>query len=228
MRQRIAINKQERLDLLLATAGHDMRGPLGGVKAAASILASDGYVLQPEESRALAADIVEEVDRLSILIDNLLDIQRLRAERLNLATGPVRIQDAIAPSISRFRSISGRVLVSVDPDLTMIDVDICLLQRVLANLISNALAVSPEDERVSIRARRESDGIRIAVVDHGPGIATRDRERIFRPFVCTETSNSGSGLGLALVARLVAAMSGKVLVSDTQGGGTTVTIFFPD
>jgi two-component system, OmpR family, sensor histidine kinase KdpD len=227
MRHRLVTKRQERLDLLLATAGHDIRGPLGGIKVAASILASDTYILRPEESRALAADITDEVDRLATLIDSLLDVQRLHAERLNIADEPVHVADAIGASISRIRSISNRVLVAIDPELTLIGVDAFLLQSVVANLIGNALAVSAEDEVVEVQAHGGPDGLRITVADHGPGIALGDRERVFRPFECTATANSGSGLGLALVARFVEAMNGRVIVSDTRGGGTTIVVLLP-
>jgi len=227
MCRRSVAGEQERLDLLLAAAGHDMRAPLGGVRAAASILASDSYDLQPEQFRALATDIMNEVDRLTILIDGLLDVQRLHAEKLCLATAPVRVQDVLNQAVSRFRSISRRVDVAVDSTLTMVDIDVSLLQHVIANLIVNAMAVTCEEGIVKVQVYGGADGLRIAVIDHGPGISVGDRERIFRLFESSALSNRASGFGLAIAARFVEAMSGRVFISDTLGGGTTMTIHLP-
>jgi len=218
---------EDRLDLLLATASHDLRAPLAGVKVAASALASDEIELRPDQARALAADIVEEVDRLSELIDTALDVQRLHAGSLGSDVGPVCARAVITAALAGPRVLASRVDIAVPSSLPYLWVDPFLLGRVIANLVHNALAVSPQGEVVRVHAASEGSAVRIAVVDRGPGIPTADRQRVFWPFERSTGSCGGTGLGLALVARFVDAMNGQVSVADTAGGGTTVTVTIP-
>jgi two-component system, OmpR family, sensor histidine kinase KdpD len=218
---------EDRLDLLLATASHDLRAPLAGVKVAASTLASDEIELRPDQTRALAADIVEEVDRLSELIDTALDVQRLHADSLDSNTGRVCARAVITAALGGPRLHASRVEISVPPGMPAVRVDPFLLGRLIANLVQNALAASPRGEIVHIHAHTEGSSVRIAVVDRGPGIAATDRHRVFRPFERAQLSGKGTGLGLALVARFIHAMNVEMTVADTAGGGTTVTVTVP-
>jgi len=197
------------------------------VKAAASMLASDDLVLRPDDARALAGVIGDEVDRLRALISGVLDVERLRTRVLAPNTRPVKLCGIVATALSSLQARAKSVVVSVGSSLPLIQADPCLLERVIANLVGNALAVSPPEKVVHVLASAEDEHVRIAVVDHGPGIAIRDRERIFRPFERASPRCGGTGLGLAVVERFVDAMGGEISVADTTGGGATMFVALP-
>ncbi|HYA69104.1 MAG TPA: histidine kinase dimerization/phospho-acceptor domain-containing protein, partial [Acidimicrobiales bacterium] len=126
---------EERLDLLLATASHDLRAPLAGVKVAASTLASGELELRPDETRALAAGIVEEVDRLTDFITTVLDFQRLRADSLAANPRRVRVGALITAALAGPRAHNARVDISVPSSLPPVRTDPFLLGRVIVNLV---------------------------------------------------------------------------------------------
>jgi two-component system sensor histidine kinase KdpD len=124
---------------------------------------------------------------------------------------------------------SDRIDVDVDETLPPVAADGALLERVVANLIVNALAFSPDGEPVRVRAGQLGDRVELRVVDRGEGIASADRERVFRPFqrLGDNPSGSGVGLGLAVARGFVEAMGGQLLVDDTPGGGCTMVVSLP-
>ena len=219
----VCLELRNRLVLLMATAAHDFREPLGGVKLAASVLASDPLSLTHEETRTMEDTIVAEVDRLTALLEQILDPARLHGPMIGVHSS-MPISQIIGGVIDGLNG-RDRVIVSVNPEQLLIGTDACLLGRLVYNLVTNAVAVSPRGERVQAAA---DDGyVRISVIDRGPGIAPVDRERVFRAFERGPEPCGRSGLGLALAARLADALHASIFIADTDRGGATISIDLP-
>lgn len=193
---------------LLAAAGHDLRTPLAGVKAAVSSLRQNDVAWTREESAELLATIEESADRLQGLVSNLLDASRLQAGALSVQATTVGLDEVVSRALV---GMSGRERVAVDiaEDLPPVHADPGLLERVVANLVDNALR--HDDGMVTVRGFRGE----LCVIDHGPGLA-----ELPDPFV----SDRGVGLGLFVVRGFVEAMGGTVSPAQTLGGGLTMTV----
>ena len=195
---------------LLAAVGHDLRTPLAGVKAAVTSLRSSEVSWSKEESDELLETIEESADRLQSLVSNLLDASRLQAGALSVSTAPVGLDEVVARALV---GLPGRERVTVDvPDsLPAVTTDAGLLERVVANLVDNALRHSEAVEVVAAPGR-------LRVVDHGPGMAEMPP-----PF----GSDRGVGLGLLVVRGFVEALGGTLTPSRTEGGGLTMLVELP-
>lgn len=193
---------------LLAAVGHDLRTPLAGVKAAVSSLRQDDITWTPQETAELLATIEESADRLQGLVSNLLDASRLQAGALSVDLAPVGLDEVVARALVGLQGRE-RVRVDVPEDLPVVTADAGLLERVVANLLDNALR--HDDGTVVVTAQANQ----VEVVDHGPGLA-----QLPDPF----TSDRGVGLGLFVVRGFVEAMGGVVTPTATPGGGLTMTV----
>jgi K+-sensing histidine kinase KdpD len=206
---------------LLAAVGHDLRTPLAAIKAAVSSLRQPDIEWPPEARAELLATVEESSDRLDALVDNLLSMSRLQAGVLSVHPRPVALDAVVAQALP-----SSTVEVEVPDNLPLVTADPGLLERVVANLVANAVAVSDD---VAVRARPAGDRVELLVIDHGPGVPAADRERIFAPFqrLHDHTATGGLGLGLAIARGFTEAMGGTLTPSDTPGGGLTQTIRLP-
>lgn len=193
---------------LLAAAGHDLRTPLAGVKAAVSSLRQDDVAWTPEESAELLATIEESADRLQGLVSNLLDASRLQAGALSVQASTVGLDEVVSRALV---GMAGRERVALDiaEDLPPVHADPGLLERVVANLVDNALR--HDDGVVTVRGSLGG----LCVIDHGPGLA--ELPDLF-------VSDRGVGLGLFVVRGFVEAMGGTVSPAQTPGGGLTMTV----
>jgi two-component system sensor histidine kinase KdpD len=213
---------------LLAAVGHDLRTPLSAAKAAVSSLRSDAVSLSPEESRELLADADASIDRLGDLIANLLDMSRLRVGAVSMRREPTDTVDVINRARRHLGDERERVTVEAAPDQPQVQADPGLLERVIANLLTNALRWS--DGPVVVRCRSNGGWSDIQVIDDGPGVPSADHERIFAAFQHGGDfdTNSGLGLGLAVARGLTEAMGGTLTPSSTKTGGLTMTISLDD
>ena len=209
---------------LLAAVSHDLRSPLAGIKACVGTLRATDLVL-PEADRAeLLAGIETSADRLQSLIDNLLDMSRLDAGALVLRTEPVAL-DEVVP-----RALAGipqeRVDVDVRVTLPMVVGDAGLIERIIANLVENALRYSPPDLPVRITAGTIKDTVVLRVVDKGVGVPSGSLESIFSAFQRLGDVPAGQGVGLGLaVSRGFAEANGGTLEAEaTPGGGLTMVL----
>lgn len=211
---------------LLAAVGHDLRTPLTGIKAAVSTLRQPDLRLSPSDRRELLAGIEESSDRLDALVENLLSMSRLQAGVLSVQARPVPLDAVVAQALLHSHTPA---VVDVPDDLPAVHADPGLLERVLANLIANAAAAAPAGQPVELRSRMDGDRVLLDVVDHGPGVAADDRERIFEPFqrLHDRTITDGLGLGLAIARGFSQAMNSAITPSETPGGGLTMTIDMP-
>ncbi|MGH8917698.1 MAG: sensor histidine kinase, partial [Acidimicrobiales bacterium] len=214
---------------LLAAISHDLRSPLAAIKASATSLLSDDVVWEPAAARELLATIDTESDRLNTLVANLLDMSRLRAGAVVVRSQPVALEEVTLKALGGLPSQGRKVQVDVSETLPQVDADPALLERVVANLIGNALRFSPESRPVRVKAGVVASRVDLRIVDRGPGVPAAERERIFQPFQRLGDSPRGAGVGLGLaVARGFAdAMGAELSVEDTPGGGATMVVSLP-
>jgi two-component system sensor histidine kinase KdpD len=228
-RATLAAGNQMR-NALLAAVGHDLRTPLASVKAAVSTLRQKDVTWSPEDQAALLETIEDGADRLTELIANLLDMSRLHSGVVQPQLRATALTD-LTPGLLRSLDAEQAAALRLDipPDLPEFRTDPGLLERALANLVTNALRHSPPDRPPTLSARTDGHLLRIRVVDHGPGIPAADRERVFAPFQQLGDAPNGSGLGLGLaVARGFAeTLGGRLLASATPGGGLTMQLDLP-
>jgi K+-sensing histidine kinase KdpD len=207
---------------LLAAVGHDLRGPLATIRAAAATLGETDLDLSPAERAELLSSIDEHVERLNNIIANLLDLSRLQAGALSVHLQPTSVLEVLAGVIGLG---AHRVMLDVPEDLPLITADAGLLERVIANLVSNADRHLPAGQQVLVAASVVRHRVAIQVVDHGPGVAPERFEEIFRPFQhFSDRAGSGVGLGLAIARGFTEAMGGELTPSPTPGGGLTMTV----
>ena len=204
---------------LLAAAGHDLRTPLAAAKAAVSGLRGDDVELDESDQRDLLASADASLDRLSSLVTDILDLSRLQLDALPVHTRPTAVDEVVVRALD---SVSVPVAVDLPEDLPDVLADAALLERVLANLLSNAVRVGP----TTVVARPVGERVELCVVDHGPGVPTQEWEAMFAPFQRhgDTTTSEGLGLGLAVARGLTEAMGGTIAPMPTPGGGLTMVV----
>ena len=211
---------------LLAAVSHDLRTPLASIKASVSSLRQTDVQWSPADEADLLATIEQNADRLDALIGNLLDMSRLHTGSLQPFLRPTAI-DEVAPVAVGGLDDSLRLELAVPEGFPLVLADPGLLERVLANLFSNALRYSPAARPPELQAQLVDGMVRIEVVDHGPGVPDEQKERIFEPFTRVADRHPGVGLGLAVAKGFAEAMGGRIEAGDTPGGGLTVTVTLP-
>ncbi|WP_329564893.1 sensor histidine kinase KdpD [Kitasatospora sp. NBC_01266] len=214
---------------LLAAVSHDLRTPLAAALASVGSLRSPDVEFSPEDQAELLATADESLIRLNRLVDNLLDMSRLQAGALTLHLGPVHIDEVLPRALDSLADQDAPVQ-PLDLELVpAVLADGPLLERVLANVITNALRYNAPGAPVLVSASTHRDQVQIRIADRGPGIPAADRDRVFLPFQrLGDTDNTtGVGLGLALSRGLAEAMGGTLEVEDTPGGGTTMLLTLP-
>jgi two-component system sensor histidine kinase KdpD len=211
---------------LLAAVSHDLRTPLASIKASVSSLRQTDVRWSPEDQADLLANIEQNADRLDALVGNLLDMSRLQTGSLAPFLRAIAV-DEVAPVALRGLDDADNLRIVVPDDLPLVQADPGLLERVLANLFSNALRHSPPDLPPALLAREDGARVVLEVVDHGAGVPGDLKERIFEPFLRLDERSSGVGLGLAVAKGFAEAMGGTIIAVDTPGGGLTVRVTLP-
>ena len=213
---------------LLAAVSHDLRTPLAAAKAAVTSLRSDEVRFDADDEAELLATADESLDRLAALIANLLDMSRLQAGALGVTLRPTAAADSLARALDELGDPGRAVVVDLPAGLPQVRADPTLLERVLVNLIGNALRFSPPDRPPTVTAREDDDDtVELRIVDHGPGIPEDQRDRVFVPFQRLGDSGTGVGLGLALSRGLTEAMGGTLVPETTPDGGLTMRVRLP-
>jgi two-component system sensor histidine kinase KdpD len=211
---------------LLAAVSHDLRTPLASVKASVSSLRQTDVTWSADDEAELLATIEQNADRLDALIGNLLDMSRLHTGSLQPFLRPTAI-DEVAPVALHGLDDSSRLQIAVPDGFPLVLADPGLLERVLANLFSNALRHSPKAAPPELHAQLAGDTVRLEVIDHGQGVPDEQKERIFEPFARIDDRIPGVGLGLAVAKGFAEAMGGGIEARDTPGGGLTVLVVLP-
>ncbi|MGH3297100.1 MAG: sensor histidine kinase [Trebonia sp.] len=212
---------------LLRAVSHDLRTPLASIKASVSSLRQTDVQWSAQDEAELLANVEQNADRLDALVGNLLDMSRLQAGSLEPFLRATAV-DEVAPVALRGLDDADLLVIVVPDDLPLVRADPGLLERVLANLFSNALRHSPPDMRPMLRAKEDGERVVLDVVDHGSGVPAGLKERIFEPFARLDAERSpGVGLGLAVAKGFAEAMGGTIVAVDTPGGGLTVRVTMP-
>jgi signal transduction histidine kinase len=208
----------------VSVVSHELRTPL------TSIIGSLDTVNRPELPEDMAQDLLDsarrQAGRLQRLIEDLLMVSRIDRKSIPVAFETVTLRPLLDDVAATVHGLS-ELVVSVQPSTLQVSADPDHLRRVFINLLENAAKYAPESP-VEVVARPYRGKVDIDVIDHGEGITPGDRARIFEPFTQMERSDTrtkgGTGLGLSIVKGLAEAMNGRVLLSDTPGGGATFTI----
>jgi two-component system sensor histidine kinase KdpD len=214
---------------MLRAVSHDLRTPLAGIKASVSSLRQHDVEWPPDVRDEFLEAIEDDTDRLTAIVTNLLDLSRLQAGVLRPALRPVALEEVIPAALHSLGPRAEAVRVEL-PDLPDdLVADPALLERVVANLVGNALTWSPDEGSVRLAVHRRGDSIQVHVVDHGPGIRPAQRAQVLQPFhrLGDGAHQPGLGLGLAIADGLTAAMGGHLELRDTPGGGLTAVITLP-
>lgn len=231
---RLAEGNKMRTSILRAVS-HDLRTPLAGIKLASSSLRDKTITLGQEEQEELLATIESGADRLDGLVSNLLDMSRITADSVAPLIGPVYWADVVGEALRG--TASERLRVLLPDNMPPVDADPGMLERVIANLVENALKYAPDSDVVIAGAVGGSGSARIGnipaseltVVDHGLGIPAEEVLAMFRPFQRADDTNPGTGigLGLAVAKGFTEAMGGVLLAEPTPGGGLTMVVRLP-
>ncbi|MEO6792211.1 MAG: sensor histidine kinase KdpD [Mycobacterium sp.] len=216
---------------LLSAVSHDLRTPLAAAKAAVSSLRADDVAFSPDDTAELLATVEESVDQLTDLVGNLLDSSRLAAGVIRPELTKVYLEEVVQRSLigigKRSNAFGRRTLdqVKVDVGPTVAMADAGLLERVLANLIDNALRYASESV-VRVTAVRVGDRALINVADDGRGLPRGSDVHMFDPFqrLGDRDNTSGVGLGLSVARGFVEAMGGTIAATETPGGGLTMVV----
>ncbi|OUC99613.1 DUF4118 domain-containing protein [Streptosporangium minutum] len=214
---------------LLAAVSHDLRTPLASARLAVESLRGTEIEWSAQDREELLATADESLLKLDRLVANLLDMSRLQAGVLGLTLQPVALEEVIPRSIDDLGPLRDRVEGDVSVDLPEVVADSALLERILVNVMSNAIRYSPAGKKVLITASSHGGHVEIRVVDRGPGIPAEAHDRVFMPFqrLGDRDNHTGVGLGLALSRGLAEAMGGTLTPDETPGGGLTMILTLP-
>lgn len=211
---------------LLNAVSHDLRTPIATAKTAISSVRAGDVQWSEAQRLELLATADGALDRLTELITNLLDMSRLQAGALPVLTAPVGLDDVVARAVEPFAP-PGVIDIDVPADLPEVLADAGLLERVVANLVQNAVRYCPTHVRIAGSAL--ADRVELRVIDRGPGITPAAAETVFEAFQRNgdTVGDGGVGLGLAIARGLTEAMGGTVALEDTPGGGATLVVTLP-
>ncbi len=214
---------------LLRAVSHDLRSPLMAILTSAGALAHGELSLDPDDRRELAETILSEADRLDRIVSNLLDLSRLQAGAAVPEPGDWPADDLVLQALDGIEVGSRVEVVLPEDDSPFVHADRAQAERIVANLIENALRYSPPDEPVRVQVREIGSDVLVRVVDHGPGIRPSEAERIFEPFQRGSLTGTtrGAGLGLAIARGFAEANGGRVWVESHEGQGATFVLALP-
>jgi two-component system sensor histidine kinase KdpD len=211
---------------LLAALGHDLRTPLAGIKAGVSTLRQSDVEWSAADRDELLATIEESADRLDAIVANLLDASRLQAGAFSVQPRPVALDEVVGAAVLAVGDLAARVRVDVPEDLPLVTADPGLLERVMVNLIDNAVRYGGAAE-VTATAGEFSAKVRVA--DSGTGVPEEERARLFEPFarLGDRSGASGVGLGLSVARGFTEAMGGTLIADHADGGGLLMRLRLP-
>ena len=210
---------------LLAAVGHDLRRPLASASTAISALRSTDLLLTELDRAELLETAEESLESLTSLVLNLLDVSRLQAGALGVKLAPVALDEVVTGTLDELALAPGEVTLEIATVAT-VAADEGLLQRVVVNLVANALRYSPDGISPVIATSEFGGRVQLRVIDSGPGVPEGRRDDIFQPFqrLGDRDNTTGVGLGLALSKGFVEAMGGTLEAEDTPGGGLTMVV----
>ena len=228
-----ALEELERLRAeFLAMVSHELRTPLTSVKGSITTLMDPPSPLNPTEMRQFFRIIDSQIDRMHVLISDLLDVARIETGTLAVSPEPTDVALLVGEACNGFRSGEGRHYIDLDlaRDLPWVMADRLRMVQVLCNLLTNAAKYSPESSAIRVGAVGEEGHVTVSVSDRGRGIPAESLPHLFRKFSCLESQEQGgdTGLGLAICKGIVEAHGGRIWAeSDGPGLGTRFTLTLP-
>jgi two-component system, OmpR family, sensor histidine kinase KdpD len=213
--------------MLIATVSHDLRSPLAAAMTAIDCLSYQSALWSSEEA-VLVASARTSLAQISRLIEGLLDANRIQHRAATVQLLSTRLTDVVRAALSTVPE-ADRVTVDLPTGLPDVLTDSVLLERVIANVVANALRFSPPKTPPRLVADRRGSCIELRVMDNGPGVSRMQWEQLFQPFerLGEARSTSGLGLGLAISRTLADAMGASLHPESTVGGGLTMVIAVP-
>ncbi len=230
--------RQRELELsrrsLVAAVSHDLRTPIASIRVMVEALA-DGVVSEPAAVQRYYANIRAQTHNLSSLINDLFELSQLETGQVALQLEPVNLNDLLSDVMESMQVQASQRQISIRgmfaEDLPTVHAEMVKIQRVLTNLIQNAIRHTPEQGAISLATHARPDGVQIDVADTGEGIATEDLPHIFEQFYRGEKSRSretgGAGLGLAIAQRIIEAHHGQIWVESQPGHGAKFSLLLP-
>ncbi|RLC94624.1 MAG: hypothetical protein DRI39_02210 [Chloroflexi bacterium] len=229
--------KVEQLkDEFIGLVSHELRSPLTVIVGAINTALSEGDRLSPAETRQLLQDAALEAESLSSLVWNLLELSRAQADRLVLHPEPVSLEKVARNAVDRVKHQGSahqslQFLIEVPTELPRVYADELRLERILCNLLDNAVKYSPGGGEIRVTAEANDDNILVSVIDQGIGMSPDDQVKLFGPFQRVEDSRAhgvrGAGLGLLVCRRLVEAHHGRIWVESERGRGSAFRFTLP-
>jgi two-component system phosphate regulon sensor histidine kinase PhoR len=218
----------------VSSVSHELRTPLTSIRMFVDTLLL-GRTRDEAERREALSIIGAESERLTRLVERILDFSRMEAGRRAYRIEPQSVSEMVQAAVGACRpqieNLGFQVTCEIPADLPAVPADRDALVEVLVNLLSNAIKYSPDHRRVEIAARRDGEAVAIAVRDFGIGIPRSEQKKIFDKFYRVDhpltAAIGGSGLGLSLVRYIVSAHGGEILVDSAPGKGSTFTVRLP-
>jgi len=232
------VTELRRLETLrrdfVANVSHELRTPIAAIRAAAETL-EGGAMDDPHAARDFIGMIARHAERLHQLVEDLLELSRIEAQKLDLQATPIDARELIDHMIGLYALAAARREVRLIgggcPADLLLSTDRRALEQVLSNLIDNAIKYASRGSKVTLSAVEKEGEVRIAVADTGPGIAAKHLPRLFERFYRVDRGRSrdvgGTGLGLSIVKHLTEALGGHVTVESLPGVGSTFSVHFP-
>jgi two-component system phosphate regulon sensor histidine kinase PhoR len=230
------VTRQQQTEIIrrdfISNVSHELRTPLAALKALTETL-QDGALNDPPAAQRFLAQMEAEVDALSLMVAELLELSRIESGRVPLALKPTSPLDIVTPAYERIALQAERAhlafSLSCPEDLPLVMADADRVQQVIVNLLNNAIKFTPEGGKVILGAEVQDQMVRFSVADSGIGIDPADLPRIFERFFKADRARSGhgTGLGLAIARHLVEAHGGRIWAESEPGKGSTFFFTIP-
>ncbi len=219
----------------LANMSHELRTPLNAIIGFSDVLRERMFGELNEKQDEYLRDILESGKHLLSLINDILDLSKIEAGRMELQLASFSLRQALQNGITMVRERASRhginLALDVDPQLDVVEADERKVKQIIYNLLSNAVKFTPDGGRVDVFARLRDDAVEVAVRDTGIGVPPEERDRIFEEFQQAGRSEGraqeGTGLGLTLAKRFVEMQGGRIWVESEVGAGSTFTFTLP-
>jgi two-component system sensor histidine kinase KdpD len=227
---KLRVETEQMRNSLLSAVSHDLRTPLASITGAASGLLSHGNQLDPVTQRELLESIEQEAQRLSRLVNNLLEMTRLESGAVEVRRDWHSLEEIAGAAFHRLEPTLGKRPIRVDmpAELPLVSVDDVLIEQVFVNLLENAAKYTPEGSEIVVTAIAQGGDVIIEVGDRGPGFAPGDEKRVWEKFYRGPVQGvRGVGLGLAICRAIVMAHGGKIEAENRPGGGALFRVILP-
>jgi PAS domain S-box-containing protein len=218
----------------VSTVSHELRTPLTSIYGFAETLLREDVAFGEIERRTFLGYIASESERLTSIVDALLNVARLDTGDLQVQIAPTDVAAVVADAVQAARTAGDgdghSFVLELEDDGLTADADADKLRQILDQLIQNAVKFSPDGGAVTVSARRRSDAVEVSVLDEGVGIPAAEQQRIFTKFYRADAQRSGgggAGLGLFIAQGLVTAMGGRIWVDSSEGKGSAFTFELP-